>query len=244
MLHKTQGIVLRAVKYGDTSLVVTMFTEQFGVQAYMMKGVRSSAKGRNRAAYFQVGSILDMVVYMQAGKNMQHVREYNAAHVYLLLHEDVVRNSILLFSSEVLLRLLPEHAPLPALFDYAKQYLVQLDSRDAGIVANYPLYFLLQCSRLLGYEPIGAYSAATPHLNVQEGGFADHPPAAPPYTTDEDAHTLHQLIAATNSGSVSIINMNSETRARLIDWYIAFLQQHSQHLGNIRSLAVLRAILH
>ena len=41
-MHKTKGIVLRTVKYGDTSLVVTIFTELFGVQTYLVNGVRSS----------------------------------------------------------------------------------------------------------------------------------------------------------------------------------------------------------
>jgi DNA repair protein RecO (recombination protein O) len=36
MTHKTKGIILRTVKYGETSLVVTAFTELFGIQAYMV----------------------------------------------------------------------------------------------------------------------------------------------------------------------------------------------------------------
>ncbi|NBO56051.1 MAG: DNA repair protein RecO, partial [Actinobacteria bacterium] len=42
-LHKTKGLVLRAVKYGDTSLVVTVFTELFGLQSYIVSGVRKSS---------------------------------------------------------------------------------------------------------------------------------------------------------------------------------------------------------
>jgi len=38
--------------------------------------------------------------------------------------------------------------------------------------------------------------------------------------------------------------MNADMRLRLIDWYVAYLQQHTQHMGNVRSLAVLRAVLH
>lgn len=243
MLHKTQGIVLRAVKYGETSLVVTVFTHAFGIQAYMMKGVRTGKVG-NKAAYFQTGTLLDMVVYAQAGKNIQHIREYHNAHIYHALHEDVVCNSILLFSAELLLRLLPEHAPLPALFDFAKQYLIALDDKDAGSVANYPVYFILQCSRLLGYEPAGAYSGDTPYLNIEDGGFSAHPPAQAPYTTHDDAKALQQLMAAGGYAGMRAIAVSSDARARLIEWYVAFLQQYSQHLGNIRSLAVLKAILH
>ena len=43
MLFKTKGIVMRAVKYGETSLVVTIFTELFGMQTYMVNGVRISS---------------------------------------------------------------------------------------------------------------------------------------------------------------------------------------------------------
>src|SRR4051812_44832359 len=115
MLQKTNGIVLRSVKYGDTSLVTTIFTAVSGVQTYMVKGVRTSKAGKNRAGSFQPGVLLEMVVYQQPHKNIQHIREFQAAYLYNSLHENVIKNSIGLFSAEVLLRLLPEHAPLPVL---------------------------------------------------------------------------------------------------------------------------------
>lgn len=244
MLHKTQGIVLRPVKYGDTSLVVTIFTAQFGIQAYMVKGVRVASAARNRANHFQPGTLLDMVAYMQPGKNMQLIKEYHAAHIYTSVHERVTKNSILMFSAELMLRLLPEHAPLPELFDAAKGYLIALDVADERTIANYPLYFLVLCSRLLGYEPRGSYGPETPYLDREHGGFSAHPPAHPPYTTAEDAHALNEVLSAAGLEHIHTIAMNGEMRARLIDWYIAFLQQYTQHLGNIRSLQVLRTVLH
>ncbi len=244
MLHKTNGIVLRAVKYGDTSLVVTIFTALYGVQAYMVQGVRSARANNNKASYFQPGTLLDLVVYMQPNKNMQRIREFNAAHIYTSIHTEIIKNSIVLFSAELMLRLLPEAAPLPELYEFASQYLVELDKLPTKQAANMPLYFLVQCSKLMGYEPRGGYSAATPYLNVQEGGFSSHPPAAAPFTGDDDARALHELLTATNYEEQQRAAMNGEMRLRLIDWYIAFLQQHTQHMGNIRSLPVLRTILH
>jgi len=55
VLQKTRGIVLRAVKYGETSLVVTIFTEEFGIQSYLVNGVRSTRSARIKAASFQPG---------------------------------------------------------------------------------------------------------------------------------------------------------------------------------------------
>ena len=66
MTHKTKGIVLRTIKYGETSVVVTIFTELFGIQTYMVNGVRTTEKSSAKANYFQPGAILDLVVYLLA----------------------------------------------------------------------------------------------------------------------------------------------------------------------------------
>ena len=44
MLHNTKCIVLRVTKYGDTSIIMTAYTELFGLQQYMVKGVRVTSK--------------------------------------------------------------------------------------------------------------------------------------------------------------------------------------------------------
>lgn len=244
MPGNTKGITLRSIKYGDSSIISTIFTADYGVQTYIVQGVRSAKTGKNRSAFFQPGMLLDLVVYQQQQKNMQRIREYQAAYIYTTLNEDVVKNSVLLFSTELLLRLLPEHAPMKSLFGSAYDYFILLDQVKAADVANFPLYFMIQCSRELGYEPSGAYSEQTPHLNLQQGGFTSDPPPAAPFMSEEDACALNILLIASDAASISQTIMSSATRMRLTDWYIAFLQQHTQHMGNIKSLPVLRAILH
>ena len=63
MTHKTKGIVLRLTKYGETSVIVAIFTELFGIQTYMVNGVRSTKKSSSKANLFQPGAILDLIVY-------------------------------------------------------------------------------------------------------------------------------------------------------------------------------------
>ena len=76
-LHKTKGIVLRVVKYGETSLVVTIFTELFGVQSYIVSGVRTSTKkGTGKANLFQPTAILDLVVYHNELKHLNRIKEF------------------------------------------------------------------------------------------------------------------------------------------------------------------------
>ena len=73
--HKTKGIVLRTVKYGETSVIVAVFTEKFGVQSYLVNGVRiSTKKGSGKANLFQPSAILEMVVYHNELKQLQRLR--------------------------------------------------------------------------------------------------------------------------------------------------------------------------
>ena len=89
-LHKTKGIVLRSVKYGETSLVVTLLTELFGVQSYIVNGVRvSTKKGTGKAVLFQPAAMLDLVVYHNELKHLNRIKEFKWAHLYKNIFNDV-----------------------------------------------------------------------------------------------------------------------------------------------------------
>jgi DNA repair protein RecO (recombination protein O) len=243
MLQNTKGIVLRSVKYGETSLIAWIFTQNFGVQTYLVQGVRSS-KAKNRAALFQPASLLELVAYQKPQKSLQRLREFQSAYLAASMQEEVIKNITALFSVEFLFRLLPEHAPMPELFEFTYDYFKSLDQMLAAHTPNFPLYFIIQSSRLLGYEVQGSYCETTPHLNLHEGGFSAHSPAIRPFVSDEDAIVLAQLIQVKTFSELKEITMNGTMRFRLLDWYMEYLHQHCQHLGQIKSLSVLRQILH
>ena len=244
MLQKTQGLVLRALKYGDTSLVVNIFTRLYGVQSYLVQGVRSAKQKQQRAGQLQPGMLLDMVVYQKPLQGLQRIKEFQPAYLYQTLHEEIIKNSIALFSIEVSLRILPEHAPMPEVFDFSRDYLERLDELPVREVANYPVFFLVTVGRLMGFDIGGSYSEQTPYLHLQEGVFASSLPAIPPYLSDAESQALSQLLKSPTLDSVKDVTINSQMRFNLLDWYLEFLHRHTQHFGNVRSLDVLRAILH
>ena len=102
-LHKTKGIVLKIVKYGETSLIVTVYTELFGLQSYMVSGVRTSTKkGPGKANLFQPAAILDLVVYHNELKHLQRIREFRWGYLYQHIFFNVMKNAVALFMVELL----------------------------------------------------------------------------------------------------------------------------------------------
>ena len=244
MLHNTRGIVLRSVKYGETSLITTIFTEKLGVESYMVQGVRSASAKNNKSASLQPGTLLNLVAYHKPNTNLQRLKEFQYAYLYTSLQEKITKNSIALFSIELLLRVMPEHAAMPELFDFAFQYFQQLDLSSDREIANFPLHFTIQCSKLLGYEIHGEYTTETPHLNIQEGAFTHQTPIMGPYASDEEAKALSALLKANSMKEIASIQLNAEIRNRILDWLLEFLKQHTQHMSSLKSLEILRTILH
>src|SRR5260221_9192687 len=108
-LHKTKGIVLRTVKYGETSVIVSIFTELFGIQSYIVNGVRvSSKRGSGRANLFQPSAILDMIVYHNELKQLNRIKEFRWGHLYQHIFSDVKKNAVALFMVELLTRCLKQ----------------------------------------------------------------------------------------------------------------------------------------
>ena len=243
-MYNTRGIVLRSVKYGESSLITTLFTDVYGIQSFMMQGVRTSKPGKNKTPMLQPAMLLEIVLNYQPLKTLQRMKECQPAYLYQTVHADIIKNSVALFSVEILFRLLPEHAPQPDLFDFVFDYFVMLDKATQHQSANYALYFTIMVSRHMGFELTGDYSPATLYLNLQEGGYTPHPPAAAPFMTDEEGAVLSRVLRANDYEGLEKVSMNAAMRARLLQWYISFLQAHTQHMGNIKSLAVLQAILH
>ena len=121
MTHKTKGIVLRTVKYAETSLVVTMYTELFGVQTYMVNAIRTTKRSGNKAAMFQPAAILEMEVYHNDQKNMQRIKEYNWAFLYRHILGDVVKNSNALYMVELLYKTLKQPESNSNLFYFCEE---------------------------------------------------------------------------------------------------------------------------
>ncbi len=159
MIHKTKGIVLRSVKYGETSVIVTILTEFFGLQSYLVNGVRKqSGKTGVKAGMFQPTAILDLVIYHQESKNLQRLKEYSWNYLYRNIFSDVVTHAVALFMIELLQKCLKQPEPNPELFYFMEDSLTGLDQATGKVQANFPLFFALHLSGFFGLRIDDNYS--------------------------------------------------------------------------------------
>ncbi|MEI6950433.1 DNA repair protein RecO [Paraflavisolibacter sp. H34] len=244
MLHKTKGIVLRTVKFGETSLVVTAFTELFGLQSYLVNGVRVASKhGVARAAFFQPGSQLDLVVYKNEFKNLQRIKEYKWAHLYGDLLSDVRKNAVALFIVELLYKCLKEPETNSELYYFLEASLVQLDEASTGVTANFPLYFALHLAIFFGFRISDEYTPDKPFLDLQEGIFTPDRPAHPFYLQDVAAEVTALILQMRQPGELEGLSLNQEFRRLLLNGYENYYALHIPDFGSLKTLPVLRDMM-
>lgn len=243
-LHKTKGIVLRAVKYGETSLVVTILTELFGVQSYLVNGVRvSSKKGTGKASLFQPAAILDLVVYHNELKHLNRIKEFKWGAMYQHIFSDVPKNAAALFMVELLTKCLKQPESNPELFQFAEDVLFALDKHQGAIMANLPLFFALHLPYHFGFRISDNYSATASCLDLQEGSFAAGHPVHPHFLEGKEAAVTSRLLKVMQPGELNDIRLDHHFRRNLLQRYEDYYRLHIQDFGKLKSLPVLREIL-
>ena len=242
--HKTKGIVLRTVKYGETSVITTVYTELFGIQSYIVKGVRQSSKqGSAKANYFQPSAILQMEVYHNELKNLQFIKEYQWSYLYENIFFNVVKNAAAMYIIELLQHTLKQPEANPELFYLIEDTLKQLDKGNETLTANLPLYFTLHLATELGFRLQGEYSERTPVLDLREGSFATDISYHPNYISAELAETTSKINSINFYNDLENLHLNRHVRRELLEVFKQYLTLHIEGFGELRSLNVLKEVL-
>ncbi|BAV09932.1 DNA replication and repair protein RecO [Filimonas lacunae] len=244
MTHATKGIVLRTVKYGETSIIASVYTELFGLQSYMVKGVRqSSKKSQGKAGLFQPGAILQMEVYHNEFKHLHFIREYDWAYLYDKVFFNVVRNAVAMYVIEVVQHSLKQPEANPELFYLIEDTLKQLDRGADTLVANLPIYFTLHLGSELGFQLQGEFSKRTPVLDLQEGMFTAEPPTHPYFVSGETAAFASRINSIQFYNDLEDIHMSRFHRRDLLENLQHYIALHVTDFGTLRSLEILQEVL-
>jgi len=242
--HTTNGIVLRTVKYGETSIIAAVYTELFGMQSYIVKGVRqSSKKSQGRANYFQPAAILQMEVYHNELKQLQFIKEFQWQTIYNNIFSDVVRNAIAIYVVELLQHSIKQPEANPELFYLTEETLLAIDTAEESIVANIPLYFTLQLSSALGFLIHGNYSTTNHMLDLKEGLFTNNTPAHNDYAIDEIAATVSALLSINTIAELKNIPLNKTQRRQILQHLQTYMALHVEGFGQLKSFEVLQQII-
>lgn len=240
MLHKVRGIVLKTMLYSESSVIVQIFTDKFGIQSYLINGVKKP-RAKIPMNILQPLHLLELVVYHKINSQLQRVAEARPSPVFKSIPYHVVKNAMIQFLNEVLYKSIRQQHTDENLFDFIYNAINWFDeSNDLDV--NFHLAFLLKLTRFLGFAPHAQTRNDQHYFDLQEGDFTSIRPIHPNYLEKKEAEDFMLLF---NSPFEKIIELkiNNATRRMLLDKLLVYYALHTASFGQIKSHQVLEDVL-
>ena len=239
MFFKTSGIVLHSIKYSDTSLVATIYTQSHGRQSFLIQGVYRKKSGFS-PTLFQPLTLLDLEISVTPKRELQRIKEVSVSNPFHSLPYDHTKSAIALFLSEILYKTLREEETNQAMFGYLFHSIQLLDAMEYG-TANFHLWFIVHLTKYLGFFPVDNYSTENCMFDAANGRFYEPLMIKPSENDLIIARLLHDILN-TIPENLRNINLNHHTRNLLLKHVVEFYHFHLGGLGTIKSMPVLKQV--
>ena len=233
MIISTKAIILKNIKYGDSSLILHAYTAEKGLRNYIVSGVRST-KSKIPAAAFQVGNMLDIIAYEKYENQLNRIKEINIQTVFKDIPFNIKKGAITQLMMEIVGKCIQEVEPNPVLFNFLADCLLYLDSTNDSI-RNFHLYFLVQFSAFLGFSPGGKYI---------EGSFFDQKEGIFTFSDENITSCMNPILSSnlyllSNSSIENYHKIEMERQIR-DDLFFALEKFYQFHLENLKPFECFR----
>ena len=239
MLTKTQAIVLHSIKYGETRLIVDMFTKEYGRLSFIVS-LPKSPKSKIKKQYFQPLAMLEIETDVRPRLQLQKLSDVRLLHPFSTIPFSQHKLSISLFVAEFLYYALRGEQQNALLFDYIVNSLQWLDGQD-GRFANFHLVFLMRLSRFLGFYPnLDDYTVGD-YFDLRESVFLPAPPIHHDFLQPQEAEKV-QLMMRMDFPTMHLFQMSHTERNRLLEVALSYYRLHLPDFPELKSLTVLQEL--
>lgn len=146
---KTEAIVLNKINYGDTSIIATFYTKEYGKLSGILKGGRSS-KSKIGAAVNPINHI-EIVLYKKDTREVQLVSAASIISYYPGIKDNFEKIQYAFAVIELLKKLTLEHETNYKLFNGTVRILSLLETSNEEPLVIFGRYFLFFLTEM-GYE--------------------------------------------------------------------------------------------
>lgn len=215
MTQNTELIVLHTTKFGENSLVVHTLSKDYGRRSFLVKG----AGKKSMMSIFLPLNVLEADILETNKSTLFTARNLTAKHPLLGIRNNMFKNSMTMFMSEVLYRVVKDGAYEQGLFEWCEKDILLLDAIQTDF-SNFHIRFLLELTVALGFSP------ESQDLMPFVG---EHYPAVEKFMSLPFADSM-------------LIPLNGAARNEIAEEILRYIEYHTESSVNVNSLKVLREL--
>ena len=241
MLQTTKGIVIHHFKYGEKSVIAKIYTKKYGLQSYILNGVRSK-KSKNKAVYLQPLSLVEINAFHKEKNGLQRLKNIQLDIPFNTIPFNISKSSIAFFVAEIIYKSIKEEETNDQLFDFLHNAIQVLDLTEKSY-NNFHLLFLAHFSKHLGFHPGNLIQEnPTLYFDLQEGCFVNFKPGHNAFLEPSIA-LLFQQIFGTNFDALPTLLIDNKYRKELLTAFLDYYNLHLSNFENLKTLEILEEVL-
>ena len=214
MTVTTDLIVLHTTKFGENSLVVHTLSRDYGRRSFFVRGA-----GKRQMSLFLPLNILEADIQESSKTTLFTARNISSRHPLSGIRNNLYKNSMTMFMSEVLFRVLKEGADEQGLYQWCEKNILLLDAIQTDF-SNFHIRFLLEMTMVLGFSP---------EARNLEPFVGEHYPIAERFMKEPFAESM-------------LIPLSGKVRNELSEEILKYIEFHTESAVNVNSLKVLHEI--
>ena len=215
MTSDTELIVLHTTKFGENSLVVHTLSRDYGRRSFLVKGTGK----KSMMSLFLPLNVLEADILETNKSTLFTARSLTAKHPLLGIRNNMFKNSMTMFMSEVLYRVVKDGAYEQGLFEWCEKDILLLDAIQTDF-SNFHIRFLLELTVALGFSPEA--KDLIPFVG-------EHYPVVEKFMTLPFAESM-------------LIPLSGAVRNEIAEEILRYIEYHTESSVNVNSLKVLREL--
>ena len=232
MICKTEAIVLKTLKFKESSLIASLYTLDKGRNDFIIHAARSVSK-KNPQVPIQIGSYLEIIYYHKSTRELQTLTQSSPIKLYNELYSSPIKILYATLLAEIAYYALKESESNEAVFQVLKNAYIQLDTQPNGHFLLL-IQFLLNLAQLLGFQIQN--QSTNPNepliLDIQNGTISNT-------TTFQHNSIVHSLLLLIENQSDTISNSHKKP---LLDLLFQYYQCHVPNFRIPKSLSVFQTV--
>ena len=215
MTTAAELIVLHTTKFGENSIVLHTLSKEYGRRGFLVRGVGK----KSMTSLFLPLTVLEADITESSRSKLFTARNLSAKYPLNGIRSNMFKNSMTLFMSEVLYRVVKEGGNEQGLYEWCERSIQLLDSIGSDF-SNFHIRFLLELAIALGFSP------EAQDLRPFTG---DHYPIVERFIQGSFAESM-------------LIPLSGQMRNEIAEEILRYIEFHSESAVNVNSLKVLREL--
>jgi len=237
MKQNLVGLYLNHFSYSDSSVVLKLFTQEYGVRSFILKGVKKKKGG---IAALQPFHVLEITSNFSIDKELNYGNTVKLYKPSKSITIDIRKSTVAIFLTEILYKSIKEEETNSKLFDFLNDSIEWLDQKDFN--PDFHLLFLIELTKYFGFFPSLPDVPSKKYFNIREGIF-EFPKDLKAENLDAETSLDFKLLLGTKFAANSPLGLSAKRRMKLLNFLVRYFEiQLHLKANSIGSHKILQAV--